>query len=82
MRAPAPQLILVLVTGGRRFGPSSYVWSLLDGVRRNYPGLCIVQGGAHGADAHARSWAKARGPPMPYHGRTMGCARLWGRPQA
>lgn len=54
---------MVLVTGGRRFGPQSHVWETLDALYRRDPELCIVQGGASGADAHARRWAKARGVP-------------------
>ena len=54
---------MVLVTGGRRFGPQGHVWMTLDSLHKTDPGMCIVQGGASGADAHARRWAKARGVP-------------------
>ena len=54
---------IVLVTGGRKFGPGSHVWQTLDGLAMHEPQLCIVQGGASGADGHARRWAKARGKP-------------------
>lgn len=50
---------LVLVCGGREYSDAVRVWVVLDllGPRG------IVEGGARGADAIARGWAKARNVP-------------------
>lgn len=54
MSAPRP---IVLVTGGRDYLDRARVWAELDALN---PGL-VVEGGADGADRHAREWCHARG---------------------
>lgn len=54
---------MILVTGGRKFGPGNHVCVVLDALSAQYPNMCVVQGGASGADSHARRWARARGKP-------------------
>lgn len=53
----------VLVTGGRTYDDRGHVYMVLDGLLRRYPALCVVQGGAKGADRLASLWAAARGKP-------------------
>lgn len=53
--------IWVLVCGGRAYSDYSAVKKTLDAIKRD-PGIeMIVQGGANGADALARQWAKENG---------------------
>lgn len=55
--------MIVLVTGGRDYTGQSRLWAALDMLRREVPegmALCIVEGGATGADAIARRWLEAR----------------------
>lgn len=74
----------VLVCGGRDFYDRLAVWSALDELRLRAPhdSLIIVQGGADGADALARTWCLDR--KVPYinvpadwkaHGRAAGPLR-------
>jgi hypothetical protein len=73
---------IVLITGGRSYAQRAHVYALLDALLRNYPGMCVAQGGATGADALARAWCKSRGQPcitMPapwdVHGPAAGTMR-------
>lgn len=54
---------VVLVCGGRDYADRDHVWAVLDSVASYHPGCAIVQGGARGADAHAKAWAVAKGHP-------------------
>jgi hypothetical protein len=49
--------VRVLVTGGRTYRDQEAVWRALDALSPDF----VIQGGAEGADAAARSWASARG---------------------
>lgn len=53
--------MIVLVTGGRNYGDQSKVFSTLDAIDRETKITFVIQGGATGADKHARLWAAARG---------------------
>ena len=50
----------VLVCGGRDYTDRARVWRVLDAYREKYGRLTIIQGGARGADRHARDWALAQ----------------------
>lgn len=50
----------VLVCGGRDFANESYAHGFLDFLHAQRPITLIVEGGAGGADALARSWALKR----------------------
>lgn len=54
----------VLVCGGRKYGDREHVFSVLNAVRNYYGQICIVEGGATGADRLARDWAVATGTPL------------------
>ena len=54
---------IVLVTGGRDYADRAHVFSTLDNIRTYKPGMCVVQGNARGADAHAVAWCKKNGVP-------------------
>jgi len=48
----------VMVTGGRDYGDAQRVFEALDAIDRHRgPIMCLMQGGASGADLHARTWA-------------------------
>lgn len=49
----------ILVCGGRDYDDQRRVFAVLDALA---PAL-VIQGGARGADLHARAWATARGKP-------------------
>ena len=51
----------VLVTGGRAYSSQSTVFMHLDAIHQERPITQIIQGGATGADALAREWARQRG---------------------
>lgn len=51
--------MIVLVCGGRGYDDQRRVFAVLDALQ---PEL-VIQGGAKGADFHARAWATARGKP-------------------
>lgn len=51
--------MIVLVCGGRTYDDQRRVFAVLDELQ---PAL-VLQGGAKGADLHARAWAAARGKP-------------------
>ncbi len=51
---------IVAVTGGRKYNNEAVVYKTLDGVLATYGDICIVEGGATGADRLCRYWAMAR----------------------
>ena len=52
--------MIVLVTGGREFKDRAFVFAILDQVHARRPITTLVEGGATGADVHARAWAISR----------------------
>ena len=56
--------MIVLVTGGRTYANYIRVWQVLDDVLAyclaNRIELAVLQGGATGADEHARDWCENR----------------------
>ncbi len=57
----------ILVTGGREFADENSLWYFLDRIHKATPITKILQGGASGADACARSWAYALRIPVETH---------------
>ena len=55
--------VVVCVCGGRRYQDVNRVHSVLDHKSTEAEWAMIVEGGATGADEHARSWAMARYVP-------------------
>ena len=53
----------VLVTGGRTYGDRAHVFTTLDAALRHYGAIVVIEGGARGADEHAKFWCKATGVP-------------------
>lgn len=51
----------VLVFGGRKYNDSAKVYAALDDLKRTSGVTAIIEGGATGADALARKWAKDNG---------------------
>ena len=47
----------IVVTGGRDFTDEQYVWGTLDNLHRRRRIVCVIHGGATGADACANRWA-------------------------
>lgn len=47
----------VLVTGGRKYDGQVHVRNTLNDIADSWGPLFIIQGGAQGADRHAREWA-------------------------
>lgn len=56
----------VIVCGGRDFYDRMVVWAALDELRLRVPhdALILIQGGAEGADALARTWCTERKVPF------------------
>jgi hypothetical protein len=56
----------VLVCGGRDYCETSTVWGELDTIKRSVPHetMCVIQGGATGADRIAREWCISREVPF------------------
>lgn len=52
---------VILVCGGRRYADRGRLYWELDKVRSELRDVCIVQGGATGADRLALEWARHRG---------------------
>jgi hypothetical protein len=50
-----------LVCGGRDYDDGPAIYRALDALHAKCRIACIIEGGATGADAHARSWANAKG---------------------
>lgn len=60
--------MIVLVTGGRAFNDQRRVFEVLDEFDREIGIDLVIQGGAEGADKHARLWACANERPCAtYH---------------
>lgn len=53
----------ILVCGGRDYNNANHVNEVLDSVRNFYGEVCIVQGGAKGADRLAKQWAELHAIP-------------------
>jgi hypothetical protein len=51
----------LIVTGGRDYGDKSCVFWHLERASDYYGDIVVIQGGARGADAHAREWASRSG---------------------
>jgi hypothetical protein len=52
-----------IVFGGRDFTDWRYLFDILDRHHAAEPFVCIIEGGARGADMYARRWARSRGIP-------------------
>lgn len=70
--------MILLVCGGRKFFNQSFI----DQKLNEFNPECIIQGGAPGADAAARFWAKRQGKPCitidanwDYYGKPAGPIR-------
>ncbi len=50
----------ILVCGGRAYENYEHVQRVLDGLLQQHPKFTLVEGGAHGADTLARTWAQNR----------------------
>jgi len=53
-----------LVTGGRTYANRVFVFFTLADLHAHDPVECVIQGGATGADQHAREWAGANSIPV------------------
>lgn len=53
----------LLVTGGRDFTDRAFAWKILDKIHARRQVTLLMEGGATGADHHAREWAKNRSVP-------------------
>lgn len=72
----------VLVCGGRNYDDEGRVMSVLDEVRDRALFMRVIQGGASGADMHARTWCLRRDVPYEHypadwkaHGKAAGPIR-------
>jgi GNAT superfamily N-acetyltransferase len=72
----------VLVTGSRDWDDRDAVHAQLDRLHREHGNVEVIEGGATGADTHAREWATAKGRPLKTykaqwkkHGRSAGPRR-------
>lgn len=72
----------LLVTGSRDWDDEAAVHGHLDRISSQHPDLEIIEGGARGADTHARAWAQKRGKKVTTyqadwktHGRAAGPKR-------
>jgi len=50
----------IAVTGGRDFSDKNHVYFVLDELHAKFGITKLIQGGANGADALAKSWAESR----------------------
>ena len=64
----------VLVTGGRDYADKLRVWAALHEIEADTPISHLIEGGATGADAHARSWALSTNGVQ-----SVQCPANWGR---
>jgi len=53
----------VLVCGGRDYGNSEFIERQLDRLHKEMRFTLLIEGGATGADRHAKSWAISRRVP-------------------
>lgn len=60
MSLTIPLPFAVLVCGGRDYADRKHVFAVLDEIHAKTPIKMLINGGANGADAHARAWAKSR----------------------
>lgn len=51
----------ILVCGGRDFDDATAIWRALDALHARRGITLIIEGGAPGADTHARGWAAEMG---------------------
>jgi YspA, cpYpsA-related SLOG family len=51
----------VIVCGGRDFSNTAFMWRRLDKLHAERAFTELMQGGARGADALARDWARSKG---------------------
>lgn len=54
----------ILVCGGRDYCNRNHIFATLNSVRAYYGKVCIIEGGARGADRLAREWAEQHGVPF------------------
>lgn len=54
---------MILVTGGRDFSDGTRVSLVLEQALHDFRTICVLQGGAKGADKLAKDWALDRGVP-------------------
>lgn len=54
---------IVVVFGGRTYANANYLNAAMDAFHRNCPIRLLIEGGAPGADHHAKQWAIDRGVP-------------------
>lgn len=59
-RTEAYRYMIVLVTGGREYKNRDLVFQTLDEIHALTPVTLLIEGGAGGADDHARAWAYSR----------------------
>jgi hypothetical protein len=52
--------VILLVTGGRTYANRELLFTTLDAIHAETPVTLLLNGGADGADAHARDWASSR----------------------
>jgi hypothetical protein len=50
----------VVVCGGRDYEDRDFVFRTLDQIRSANRAMLVIQGGARGADAHARAWCQGK----------------------
>lgn len=56
-------MIIMGVTGGRKYRDANRVAEVLSGMMSRHPGFAVVQGGAPGADTLALDWCLRNGVP-------------------
>lgn len=54
----------VLVCGGRLYADQGRLFAVLDDLRARFGALCVIEGGAQGADHLARKWALKHGQDL------------------
>lgn len=59
-----PKRFNLLVTGGRRFHQTAYIYNVLDQIHAHRPITLLVHGNAMGTDSIAGAWAVERGVPL------------------
>ena len=53
----------ILVCGGRNYDNKEFLFAVLDKAYVDFKKICIIQGGAKGADSIAKKWAIEKGVP-------------------
>lgn len=59
----ATAYVKVLITGSRKWWDTDSIWSVLDGLAKDYEEVIVIHGNAHGADTVAKRWTKANTMP-------------------